>query len=266
MDYRMWHMPHLTVKPDTTAKVINSPHLTPSCYACYTCCMFRVRREQAMESPVDLTDESRVDRAPAQARQARKLSPQERATLRHCENAVTKGLKTFYEVGDALKTIRNQRLYRETFASFRAYCRARWGFEAARARQFIAAADVFKDVAEVSDVQPANEAQMRSLSHLDTEHRQQVWKLATERAAQPTEALIKETIREVVPQEAEARSVAVADTAVLVEQMVVSAETMLTTVLNWDVRQGLGSDQRDELRRLIQKVRLAMRDVEVQLR
>ncbi len=219
-----------------------------------------------MESPVDLTDESRADRAPAQTRQARKLSPQERATLRHCENAVTKGLKTFYEVGDALKTIRNQRLYRETFASFRAYCRARWGFEAARARQFIAAADVFKDVAEVSDVQPANEAQMRSLSHLDTEHRQQVWKLATEKAAQPTEALIKGTIREVVPQEAEERSVAAADTAVLVEQMVVSAETMLTTVLNWDVRQGLGFDQRDELRRLIQKVRLAMRDVEIQLR
>jgi hypothetical protein len=107
---------------------------------------------------------------------------------------------------------------------------------------------------------------MRSLSHLDTEHRQQVWKLATERAAQPTEAMIKETIREVVPQETEERSIALADTAALVEQMVVSAETMLTTVLNWDVRAGLDSTQRGDLRRLIQKVRDAMRDVEVQLR
>jgi len=219
-----------------------------------------------MPSQIDLTDESPIDRMPAQTRQPRKLSPQERATLRHCENAVYKGLKTFYEVGDALKTIRNQRLYREHFASFRAYCRARWGFEAARARQFIAAADVFKDVADVSDVQPTNEAQMRSLSHLDTEHRQQVWRLATAKTAQPTEALIKETIREVVPQELEERNIAATDTAVLVEQMVVNAETMLTTVLNWDVRAGLDSQQRDELRRLIQKVRRSMRDVEMQLR
>ncbi len=218
-----------------------------------------------MTADQDYSDESPVDRTPAGARQTKKLSPQERYTLRHCESAVAKGLHTFYDVGDALKTIRNQRLYREKFSSFRAYCRARWGFEAARARQFIAASDVFRDVESVTDIKPVNEIQMRSLTSLDTAARQLVWKEATERSPQPTESVIKAVIHELVPAEPEAREVAVADTAALIEHMIVQANLMLRTVREWDYKAGLNAEQMSELRRLFERVRNAMRDVDTQL-
>src|SRR5229473_3997030 len=138
-----------------------------------------------MMTDADLSDELTKDRTPAQFRQPRKLSSQERATLRHCESSIHGALQTFSEAGDALKTIRNQRLYREQFNSFRAYCRARWGFEAARARQFIAAADVFRDVADVTEMKPINESQLRPLAPLDTATRRLVWQKATEHADHP---------------------------------------------------------------------------------
>lgn len=213
-----------------------------------------------------LSEESPIDRTPAQIRQPRKLSPQEVATLRHCETAVAKGLKTFYEVGDALRTIRNQRLYREKFTSFRAYCRARWGFEAARARQLIGASEVFKDIADVTDIKPVNEIQMRSLTSLDTATRQLVWKAATERTPQPTENIIKAIIHELVPGEPEARDLAVADTAALLEHLMVQANIMLRTVREWDYKAGMSLEQQSELYRLTQRLRDAIRDVETHLR
>lgn len=213
----------------------------------------------------DLSDESRRDLTPVQSRQPRKLSPQERATLRHCENSIQKALQTFAEAGDALKTIRNQRLYREKFSSFRGYCRARWGFEASRARQLIAAGDVFKDVVDVTDIKPVNEAQLRPLSGLDTATRRLVWQKATEKEAQPTESAVKAAVREFVPAEAEHREMAVADMAALIEHMLVRMDETIRTVNNWNYKVGLNSEQRADLHRMIERVRDAMRDVAGQL-
>lgn len=218
-----------------------------------------------MTDPNDMSDESRRDQMPAQERLPRKLSPQEVVTLRQCENAVARGLKTFYDVGDALKTIRNQRLYREKFGSFRAYCRARWGFEAARARQLIGAADVFKDVVSVTEVKPINEIQLRALTSLNTEQRQLIWKTATERDPQPTENAIKAVIHDLIPQEPAAREATATDTAALIEHMSVQCNLLLRTVREWDYRAGLNFEQRGELKRIMQRVREAMRDVDVQL-
>ena len=213
----------------------------------------------------DLSDESLRDRTSAQSRQPRKLSPQERATLRHCENSIQKALQTFAEAGDALKTIRNQRLYREKFSSFRAYCRARWGFEASRARQLIAASDVYKDVVDVSEFKPINEAQLRPLSGLATEPRRLAWKTASEREPQPTETTVKAVVHELFPAEPETRSLEVADMAALIEHMLIRLEEAVRTVNNWNYKVGLDSEQRADLHRMIERVRDAMRDVAGQL-
>jgi hypothetical protein len=219
-----------------------------------------------MITHADLSDESSKDRTPAQFRQPRKLSPQERATLRHCENTIHRALQTFVEAGDALKTIRNQRLYREQFSSFRAYCRARWGFEAARARQFIAAADVYRDVVDVTAMKPINENQMRPLVRLDTGARRLVWQKVTEHADYPpTDDAIKEVIRELVPMEPAARSLAVADMAALLEQLILEGRTMTQMILGWNFKAGLDSEQRADLHRALGRVQDAIRDVLGQL-
>jgi|SRR5271165_285227 len=55
-----------------------------------------------------------------------KLSVIEKTTLVECEKIVDKGLKTFVEVGSALLTIRNQKLYRTTDKTFELYLERRF--------------------------------------------------------------------------------------------------------------------------------------------
>lgn len=60
--------------------------------------------------------------------------------LAECEAIIERGLATFIEVGRALLTIRDDRLYRATHSSFEDYCRERWGFSRVHAHRQIEAA------------------------------------------------------------------------------------------------------------------------------
>lgn len=80
--------------------------------------------------------------------------------LAAAEEAIERGLSTFMEVGSALATIRDGRLYREEYGTFEDYCKGRWGFSSRRARQLI-------DAVEIGTVVPlSNEAQARALGGL----------------------------------------------------------------------------------------------------
>jgi hypothetical protein len=48
----------------------------------------------------------------------------------------------FIKVSQALKTIRDKRLYRQEYPTFDAYCRGRWGIDGAQAELYIAFAEV----------------------------------------------------------------------------------------------------------------------------
>jgi len=85
------------------------------------------------------------------------------AALAECERVIERGLKTFIEVGDALARIRDERLYRETHATFEDYCRARWDFDASRARQLISAAKTVTLVTVGGQPAPASERVAREL-------------------------------------------------------------------------------------------------------
>lgn len=96
--------------------------------------------------------------------------------LADCEARIERGLKTFYEVGEALLRIRDQGLYKEAaFSTFEDYCRERWGMSRPRAYQMIEAAEVAANLSTFVDVLPQNEAQTRPLAPLLPVEQQQVW-------------------------------------------------------------------------------------------
>lgn len=86
------------------------------------------------------------------------------ATLADLEVVIERGLGTFVKVGEALATIRDQRLYRQGHETFEDYCRDRWGFSASRARQLIGASETVTAVTVGGGPAPTNEAQARALT------------------------------------------------------------------------------------------------------
>ena len=77
------------------------------------------------------------------------LAPTELTRLAELEGVVDRGLHTFVEVGHALLEIREKKLYRQSHATFVAYCRERFGFSDSRGRQLIAAAKTVTAVTEM---------------------------------------------------------------------------------------------------------------------
>ena len=120
------------------------------------------------------------------------LTTRERSQLVRAERTIAKGLKSFWEVGTALKGIRDQRLYRQRYGTFEEYCAARWDLSRPRAYQLCAASDVVADLSTNVDTKrlPESEAQARPLSRLKhLEQRQRAWDLAIERAAKAGRAV-----------------------------------------------------------------------------
>lgn len=98
--------------------------------------------------------------------------------LEKLEAVIERGLTSFIETGEALQKIRVRRLYRQHAPTFEGYCRKRWGFKAARARQLIAAVGVVRDISSESVTQvtlPASEKHTRPLVALEPEQRREVW-------------------------------------------------------------------------------------------
>jgi hypothetical protein len=86
------------------------------------------------------------------------------------------------EVGAALLTIRDSRLYRQNYATFEDYCRERWGIKHSRAYQLMDAAGVMRNLSTIVEVLPANEAQVRPLAQLAPNEQREVWQEAVETA------------------------------------------------------------------------------------
>ena len=57
------------------------------------------------------------------------LDVDETRLLAECERIIDAGIKAFCEMGKALVTIRDRKLYRETHGTYEDYCKDRWGIE-----------------------------------------------------------------------------------------------------------------------------------------
>ncbi len=110
------------------------------------------------------------------------LTITEHNSLLNLENIIQKGLSSFYEVGAALITIRNSRLYRETHGTFEEYCQDRWNIKRRQAYRLIDAAEVVENVSLGTQTPPATERQARPLAPLIPEQQREAWTEATQKA------------------------------------------------------------------------------------
>jgi hypothetical protein len=119
------------------------------------------------------------------------------------ERIIKRGLATFIDVGNALATIRAERLYRAKYATFDDYCAQRWGWDRRYASKVIGASQVVTNLSPIGDSLPANEAQARPLAGLPADEQREVWQgvvIAAERDNRPiTAARVEAAVREVRP-------------------------------------------------------------------
>jgi hypothetical protein len=96
------------------------------------------------------------------------LSLVEQRVFDRAERTIARGLRSFLDVGMALKEIRDRRLYRQQYSTFEEYCARRWDFSRPRAYELCAASEVIADLSAIADIRllPENEAQARPLTRL----------------------------------------------------------------------------------------------------
>lgn len=135
------------------------------------------------------------------------LDQAEAAELVHCETVIDEGMKTFVEVGTALLTVREKRLYRAEHRTFEEYCRERWGMNRDYANKMISAAKVVGNLDTIVSTIPATESQARPLTSLPPEQQQEAWAKAVETApgGKVTAAHVKSVVADM------ARAAATAD-------------------------------------------------------
>jgi len=119
------------------------------------------------------------------------LNPAALATLADCELRIERGLKSFVDVGEALATIRDSRLYRRTHATFEDYCAERWNLKRQRAYELMNAAAVVSEFSDTDIPAPAKESHAAALAAVPEADRAEVWRDVVEGGDKPTAAAIR---------------------------------------------------------------------------
>jgi hypothetical protein len=107
---------------------------------------------------------------------------QTKPDLATCEQRIQRGLAAYRDAGEALKTIRDERLYRQVAETFEGYLRLRWQMSPQHAERLIAAADVATTVSPTGGI-PQTERAARPLTSLPKEDQLEAWAEASEAAA-----------------------------------------------------------------------------------
>jgi len=98
------------------------------------------------ESDAELVKRERVEEEAV-----RQLTKAEAKALADCEDTIARGCRAFIEVGNALATIRDSQLYRQTHATFEDYVKERWPFGKAYAYRLIGAAETAAVLSPIGD-------------------------------------------------------------------------------------------------------------------
>lgn len=132
-----------------------------------------------------------------------KLTAPERSDLRRLEKVVDDGLQTFLEVGNALREIRDGKLYREKWTTFEGYVEDRYDMQRAHAYRLIEAVETKARVDKMSPVgdKITNERQLRELAKVPESAIQTVLDKVVEQSQETgkpiTAAAIKEAAEEI---------------------------------------------------------------------
>jgi hypothetical protein len=87
---------------------------------------------------------------------------------------IARGKQTFVEVGLALAEIRDLRLYKREYSSFREYCQKRWGWEKRYTNYVIAGAEAVQSLPEQVGTAVPTLAAARELARVPTEQRGEI--------------------------------------------------------------------------------------------
>ncbi len=121
------------------------------------------------------------------------LTAPERSDLRRLEKVVETGLAMFHPIGEALKQIRDQKLYREKWKTFEAYCEERFGIKRSYAHRLIEAVEI-KMLPMGNKIK--NERQAREVAKAPRRQRNKVVKLADKIATERDQDLTAKVIEE----------------------------------------------------------------------
>lgn len=128
------------------------------------------------------------------------LTIQENTRLRHCEAVIERSMNSFYEMGVALREVRDSRLYKEDFNSFEEYCEKKWAISKPYAIQTISASNVMDELNQVAMATiPTTERQVRPLTKLkDPELQKKVWQEVVFESAQTSEPITAKKVEQKV--------------------------------------------------------------------
>jgi len=107
------------------------------------------------------------------------LSDEETEQLASCEQVIGNGIKIWHQVGEALLHIRDNRLYRESYTTFEAYCRERWQMAKTSANRLISGFEVVANLTPIGVI-PANESQARELAPFTPEEQRMLVEVVRE--------------------------------------------------------------------------------------
>lgn len=125
------------------------------------------------------------------------LSVDEKNEFDRCELVIKQGIETFIEVGQALLTIREKRLYRLEFGTFEDYCRGKWGMAKSQAYRLVDSAKVIANLSPMGDI-PQSERQARPLTSLEPEAQREAWKEVVQQSQTTNEPITYQKVKEVV--------------------------------------------------------------------
>jgi hypothetical protein len=97
--------------------------------------------------------------------------------LNALEELIDSRRRSFYEIGKALREIRDERLYRDLlYKSFEEYLKKRWDMGRSHAYRLIEASRVIDNLSPLGDVLPENEAQSRPIGKLKPVEQRRLWR------------------------------------------------------------------------------------------
>ena len=128
------------------------------------------------------------------------LNIDERNELERCEVVIRQGLETFIEVGQALTTIRDKRLYRIEFGTFEDYCSTKWALERRQAYRLMDASKVIENVSHGTQTLPTSERQARPLTSFEPEIQLEAWKEVVHQSQETGKPITAATVQQVAEQ------------------------------------------------------------------
>ena len=129
-----------------------------------------------------------------------RLTDLERARFVELEKTVHMAIRSFLILGDALREIRDSRLYREKHPTFEDYCQDQFQFTRHRAFQLIEAARCGNRLLTIVNTEPpSNEGQVRPLVKVSEEIAAEAWRRASLAKQRPiTGKIVSEALRQVL--------------------------------------------------------------------